>query len=152
MCSRYFQQRLGDEACEHKSPMLLLRPHSAEEHFPQTKGIATRRVKESKLDPDLVTVAVDLNVKQLAVITVRQHEHIVESVFVSDAGLDQRRYRHLRRISKKQWLSGKPIKGEHSSQHLWRHVRRMNRKQANQLRGKINQYSREKVFTRGVYG
>lgn len=150
-------------------------------------------MRESKLDPDLVTVAVDLNVKNLAVITVRQHERIIETIFISDAGLDQQRFRHLRRIAKKQWLSGKPVKGEHSNQQLWRHVhrmngdaahtvargiarvsakypgcvllferlrkikakadsksRRMNRKQANQLRGKINQYSREKVFAQGM--
>ena len=191
--SRYFEQRRCEEAWEHKSPILVLCPHSAEVHFPQTKEIAARKVRESKLDPDLVTVAVDLNVKHLAVITVRQHEQIIETVFVSDAGLDQQRYRHLRRIAKKQWLSGKPVKGERSNQQLWRHVhrmnedaahkvarsianvcarypgcvllfersrkikpkgasksRRMNRKQANQLRGKINQYSREKVFVQGM--
>jgi transposase len=191
--SRYFERRLVEEAWEHKSPILVLRPHSAEVHFPQTKEIAAKRVRESKLDPELVTVAVDLNVKQLAVITVRQHAHIIETVFVSDVGLDQQRYRHLKRIAKKQWLSGKPIKGEHSSQQLWRHVRRMNedaahtvarcianvcarypgcvllferlrkikaqgasksrrmnRKHSNQVRGKINQYSREKVFAQGM--
>jgi transposase len=126
VCSRYFEQRLSSEAWEHKSPILVLRPHSAEVHFPQTKAIAARKVRESKLDPDLVTVAVDLNVKNLAVITVRQHEHIIGTVFVGDAGLDQQRYRHLRRIAKKQWLSGKPVKGEHSNQQLWRHVQRMN--------------------------
>jgi len=48
-------------------------------------------VKESKLDPDLVTVAVDLNVKNLAVITVRQQSMILETVFVTDHGLDQQR-------------------------------------------------------------
>jgi hypothetical protein len=59
------------------------------------------------------------------VITVRQHEQIIETVFVSDAGRDQKRYRHLKRIAKKQWLSGKPVRGEHSNQQLWCHVRRM---------------------------
>ncbi len=49
-CSRYFQQRLSEEAWEHKSPILLLRAHSAELHFPQTKEIAAEKVKESKLD------------------------------------------------------------------------------------------------------
>ena len=193
VCSRYFEQRLSSEVWEHKSPILILRPHCAEVHFPQTKAIAAKKVRESKLDPDLVTVAVDLNVKNLAVITVRQHEHIIETVFVSAAGLDQQRYQHLRRIAKKQWLSGKPVKGEHSNQQLWHHVqrmnadaahkvarsianvcakypgcvllferlrkikargasksRRMNRKQANQLRGKINQCSRENVFAQGM--
>jgi transposase len=191
-CSRYFQQRLSEEGWEHKSPTLLLRAHSAELHFPQTREIAARKVKESKLDPDLVTVGVDLNVKNLAVITVRQHGTIIDTIFVTDHGLDQHRYRHLKRIAKKQWQSGKPVKSEHSSRQLWQHVRRMNedaaykvarvivgvcarfpgcvllferlrkirskggrsrrmnRKQANQLRGKINQKAREKAFVEGV--
>ena len=94
---------------------------------------------------------------------------------------------------KKQWQSGKPIKGEHSSRQLWRHVSRMNadaaqsvaraiakvcagypgcvllferlrrirakggstsarlnRKQANQLRGKINQRAREQAYALGI--
>ena len=83
-------------------------------------------MKESELDPDLVTVAVNLNVKHLTVVTVRQHEQIIETVFISDDGLDRQRYRHLRRIAKRRWLSGKPVTGEHSNQRLWRHVRRMN--------------------------
>ena len=192
-CSRYFEQRRCEEAWEHKSPLLVLRAHSAELHFPQTKEIAARKVRESKLDPELVTVAVDLNVKNLAVITVRQHQRIIETVFVRDHGLDQQRYRQLKRIAKKQWQAGKPVKGEHSNQQLWGHVRRMNedaahkvarsiatvcarypgcvllferlrkiratgasksrrmnRKQANQLRGKINQQAREKAFVAGV--
>ena len=151
------------------------------------------KIVESKADPDLVTVGVDLNVKMLAVITVRQGGTIRETVFVRDQGLDQARYRHLKRIAKKQWLSGKPVKGEHSNQQLWGHVRRMNedaahnvarrianvcakypgcvlvferlrkirraaasksrrmnRTQANQLRGKINQYARTKAYALGV--
>jgi putative transposase len=124
--SRYFERRRADPAWEQQSPQLVLRPRSAELHFSQTREVKARRVKESKLDPDLVTVAVDLNVKILAVITVRRHNTIIETVFVTDKGLDQHRYGHMKRISKKQWLSGKPVKGEHSNQQLWQHVRRMN--------------------------
>jgi putative transposase len=124
--SRYFEQRRADPVWEQQSPQLVLRPRSAELHFSQTREVKARRVKESRLDPDLVTVAVDLNVKNLAVITARRHDTIIETVFVRDKGLDQHRYGHLRRISTKQWLSGKPVKGEHSNQQLWQHVRRMN--------------------------
>jgi putative transposase len=124
--SRYFEQRRADPTWEQQSPKLVLRPRSAELHFSQTRVVKARKVKESKLDPDLVTVAVDLNVKNLAVITVRRQQTIIETVFVRDNGLDQQRYRHLKRISKKQWLSGKPVKGEQSNQQLWQHVRRMN--------------------------
>jgi putative transposase len=81
---------------------------------------------------------------------VRSHQKIIETVFVTDHGLDQQRYRHLKRIARKQWLSGQPVQGEHSNQQLWRHVRRMNRKQANHLRGKVNQYAREKAFLAGT--
>jgi putative transposase len=191
--SRYFQQRLTDPAWEKQSPKLVVRKNEASPHFSQTQEVKAQKIVESKQDPDLVTVAVDLNVKMLAVITVRQRGTIRETVFVRDQGLDQARYRHLKCIAKKQWQSGKPVKGEQSNQQLWRHVRRMNehaahcvarrianvcakypgcvlvferlrkvrraagsksrrmnRKQANQLRGKINQYAREKAYALGV--
>ena len=132
-CSRYFEQRRRDAAWEHKSPLLVLRAREASLHFPQTKEIKAKKVKESKADPHLVTVAVDLNVKNLAVITVRQHGSILETVFLTDHGLDQHRYRHLKRIAKKQWQSGKSVKGEHSNQQLWQHIRRMNADAAHQV-------------------
>jgi putative transposase len=124
--SRYFERRHSEADWEQQSPKLVLRKKTAELHFSQTKEIQAKKVKESKADPHLVTVAVDLNVKNLAVITVRQDGKIIETVFVTDRGLDHHRYRHLKRLAKKQWLSGKPIKGEHSNQQLWGHVRRMN--------------------------
>jgi len=124
--SRYFEQRRADPEWEQQSPKLVLRPRSAELHFCQTREVKAKKVNESKLDPDLVTVAVDLNVKNLAVISVRQRQRIIETVFVTDHGLDQHRYRHLKRISKKQWQSGKPVTGEHSNRQIWGHVRRMN--------------------------
>jgi len=190
--NRYFEARWRDPAWEPQSPKLILHKKSAALHFPQVKLVEAKKVRESKKDPHLVTVAVDLNVKNLAVITVRQDGRIIETVFVRDHGLDQHRYGHLKRIAKKQWLSGKPVKGEHSNQQLWRHIdhlnedaahqvarsiahvctkypgcvllferlrtikakggsksRRMNRKRANQLRGKINRFSRQKAFAQG---
>ncbi len=191
--NRYFQQRLTDTAWEKQSPKLVLRKTTAELHFAQSREISAKKLVESKLDPDLVTVAVDLNVKFLAVITVKQRDRVLESRFVSDQGLDQHRFKHLKRIARKQWQSGKPMKGEQSNQQIWQHIRRMNedaarrvahtiaevcarypgcvlvferlrkirpkggsksrrmnRKQANQLRGKINQRAREKVYALGV--
>jgi len=68
--------------------------------------VTAKKIVESKRDGDLVTVAVDLNIKQLAVITVRQHGTIIETVFASDQGLDQHRYRHMKKIAKKQWQRG----------------------------------------------
>jgi hypothetical protein len=191
--NRFFERRRSEEGWEQESPQLVLKPESAAIQFLQTRTITARKVVERKRDPDLVTVAVDLNVKQLAVITVRQHGQVIRTRFVSDHGLDQHRYRHLKRIAKKQWQSGKPVKGERSNRQLWAHIRRQNldtahktaraiarvcahypgcvllferlrtikarggsksrrrnRKQANQLRGQINQLAREKAYAQGV--
>ncbi|MBO0792967.1 MAG: transposase [Ktedonobacteraceae bacterium] len=191
--NRYFEGRRTEPGWEQKSPKLVLSKQGAAIHFLQTKEIKAKKIVESKQDPDLVTVAVDLNVKWLAVITVRQHGKIMETVFVSDQGLDQHRYRHLKRIAKKQWQSGRAIPGERSNQQIWSHVRRMNtsvahqvaarivavcekypgcvlllerlrkmkpgkmsksrrrnRKQANQLKGKIRDYSQAKAYAGGV--
>ena len=105
----------------------------AELHIPQVKKIEARKVMERKQDPELFTVALDLNVRNLAVITVRQHGRLIETVFVTDEGLDAHRYRYLRRIAQKQWRSGRPVKGEHSNQQLWRHVDRMNEDAAHKV-------------------
>ena len=191
--SRYFETRWRDPAWESQSPKLILSKMGAALHFPQVKQVEAKKVRVSKEDPHLVTVAVDLNVKNLAVITVRQDGRIIETVFVTDHGLDQARFRHLKRIAKKQWQSGKSVKGEHSNQQLWTHVRRMNedaahkvshiiaevcakypgcvllferlrkikrtggsksrrmnRRQANQLRGKINRYAKDKAYAQGI--
>jgi transposase len=192
--NRYFERRRAEEGWETESPKLVLNKQGAAIHFLQTKTITAKKIVESKQDPNLVTVAVDLNVKYLAVITVRWHGVIKETRFVSDHGLDQHRYRHLKRVAKKQWQSGNPIKGERSNQELWAHIRlqnqdsahktaraivevcerypgcvliferlrvikpsrggsksrRRNRKQANQLKGKINQFAKEKAYASGV--
>ena len=131
--SHYLVERLKEADWQRQSPTLVLRAHSAALHIPQVKKIAARKVMERKQDPDLVTVAVDLNVKNLAVITARAHGTIIETVFVTDHGLDAHRYYHLKRIAKKQWQSGKPVKGEHSNQQLWRHVDRLNEDAAHKV-------------------
>jgi hypothetical protein len=148
--NRFFEERRAEPEWEALSPKLVLKPKRVEIHFPQKKRISAKKIVESKQDPDLVTVAVDLNVKNLAVVTVRQHGKILKSVFLTDHGLDQHRYRHLKRIARKQWQAGKAVKGEHSNRQIWQHVRRMNRRQANQLRGKINQYSKDKAYAQGT--
>jgi len=116
---------------------LVLKNKRVELHFPQEKTVTAKKIVESKRDGDLVTVAVDLNIKHLAVITVRQHGTIIETVFASDQGLDQHRYRHMKRIAKKQWQSGKAVKGERSNQQIWSHVKRMNDTVAHQVAAKI---------------
>jgi len=75
---------------------------------------------------DLVTVAVDLNVKNLVVITVRRQGKIIKTEFITDNGLDQHRYRHMRVVSRHQWQFEKPVKGERSDVDLWAHIQRTN--------------------------
>ena len=96
--SRYFEARWRDPAWENQSPKLILRPKTAALHFAQVKTVAAKKVKASKEDPHLVTVGVDLNVKNLAVITVRQDGAIIETIFVRDQGLDRQRYGQLKRL------------------------------------------------------
>jgi transposase len=116
---------------------LVLKNKRGEIHFPQEKTVTAKKIVESKRDGDLFTVAVDLNVKHLAVITVRQHGTIIETVFASDQGLEQHRYRHMKQIAKKQWQSGKAVKGERSNQQIWSHVKRMNDTVAHQVAAKL---------------
>jgi len=135
--NRFFEARLHEPEWVPLAPKLVLKKRQAEIHFPQAKTIMAKKIVESKRDPDLVTVCVDLNVKHLAVVTVRQHGEIIETVFVSDQGLDQHRYQHMKRIAKKQWQSGKAVTGERSNQQLWGHVRRMNDTVSHQVAARI---------------
>lgn len=123
---RWHGTRFGEEGWEMESPQLVLRPGYAALHFPQARNVHLPSFWEAIKDPGLVTVAVDLNVKNLAVITVRRHGVIIRTLFVRDRGLDFHRYLHMRTSSRKQRLSGKPVKGERSNRKLWEHVRRMN--------------------------
>ncbi len=82
---------LKEEGWEAQSPTLVVRPKQAALHIPQVKEVRAKKVKERKSDPDLVTVGIDLNIKNLAVITVRHHGLILKTVFCKDHGLDQHR-------------------------------------------------------------
>ena len=135
--NRYFDTRMNEPEWSPLAPKLVLKQQQAEIHFPQEKTIVAKKIVESKRDPDLVTVAVDLNVKHLAVVTARAHGTIIETVFVSDQGLDQHRYRHMKKIAKKQWQAGKAVKGEASNRQIWSHVKRMNDSAAHQVAARI---------------
>src|SRR5258708_14591796 len=64
--SRYTMQRLGEADWRRQSPTLVLRAHPAELPIPQVTENAAAKLMERKHDPDLVTVAIDLNVTNLA--------------------------------------------------------------------------------------
>src|SRR5260370_24058365 len=93
--NRYFEQRRADDTWEMESPKLILSKKHAALHFLQSKTITAKKIVESKQDPDPITVAVDLNVKYLAVITVRQHGVVKETRFFSNHGLHHHPYPHL---------------------------------------------------------
>ncbi len=135
--SRYTLARLKEADWKRQSPTLVVRPDCTELHVPQVKKIEAKKVMERKQDPKLVTVAVDLNVRNLAVITVRRLGIIVETIFVTDHGLDAHRYRHLKRIARKQWQSSRPVTGEHSNRDLWRHIDRLNEDAAHKVARQI---------------
>jgi len=78
MFSLWQQKRLNDQGWDNKSPKLILRKHSVSLHITQGKTVQAKKIKESKLDPNLVTVGVDLNVKNLAVIIVRRQGKIIK--------------------------------------------------------------------------
>jgi len=124
--SPWQKNRLTEAGWENASPRLVLRKKTAELHVTQTKTVEAKKVKDLKEHPRLITVGVDLNVKNLAVITVRKDGKIIKTVFIKDEGFDFHRYRHVKLVSKRQWQSGKPVKGESSNRLLWGHVRRMN--------------------------
>src|SRR5260370_14501185 len=103
--SRSFERRHSEAGWGQQHPSLGLRKKSAELHFAQTKEIQAKKVNESKADPHLVTVAVDLNVKNLAVITVRQDGKIIETIFVPHRALDHPPYRPLNPLPTQHVLS-----------------------------------------------
>src|SRR5260221_7210203 len=61
--NRYFERRRAEAGWEMESPKLILKKQGAEIHFLQTKTMEAKKIVESKRDPDLVTVAVGLNVE-----------------------------------------------------------------------------------------
>lgn len=134
---KWQERRLADPGWETKSPKLVISARKVFLTVPQAKEVKAKKVKESKLNPDLVTVGVDLNVKNLAVITVMKAGRIIETVFVKDNGLDQHRYSHLKLIYNHQYQSGKPVKGERSDRKLWAHIKRTNRDFAHKASRKI---------------
>jgi len=124
--SPWQEKRLTEPDWESKSPRLVIKDKSVELHVTQTKQVEAKKTEELKKNPDLITIGIDLNVKNLAVITVRKNGKIIRTIFIKDEGLDYHRYLHMKLISKHQWLSGKPVKGENSNKLLWAHIRRMN--------------------------
>lgn len=86
--SPWQEKRLTEAGWENKSPRLVLREKTAELHVIQEKTVRAKKVKESKKNPDLITVGIDLNVKNMAVVIIRKNGVIIKTVFIKDEGLD----------------------------------------------------------------
>nr|WP_243137300.1 transposase [Desulfofundulus thermobenzoicus] len=134
---RWQEKRLAEPGWETKSPKLVIGAKKIFLSVPQAREVRARKVEESKLDPELVTVGVDLNVKNLAVVTVMKSGKVIETVFIKDSGLDRHRYLHLKLISKHQRQSGKAVRGERFDWRLWSHIKRTNLDFAHKVSRKI---------------
>ena len=137
--SHYFQQRLTDPEWEKQSPKLVVRKSSAELHFSQIKEVKAKKIVESKADPDLVTVGVDLHVKMLAVTRSPsgKEERFGKTVFARDQGLDQCAIPPSQTDCQEAMALRQA--GERGAQQpqLWRHVRRMNEDVAHNVARRI---------------
>ena len=96
-------------------------------HIPLAKKVDVNPIKEQKKEnPNLTTLAVDLGLRHLAVVTVRQGGKIRKVKFFRGEKVEAHRLQHLIKVFKKQQKSGKPVRGERSNQQLWRHLRETN--------------------------
>ncbi|MBM4402667.1 MAG: transposase [Candidatus Cloacimonetes bacterium] len=96
-------------------------------HIPLVKKVSVLPISEQKKDnPNLTTLAVDLGLRHLAVVTVRQNGKIVFVKFFRGEKCSAHRFSHLQKVFKKQHQSGKPVIGERSNKAIWRHIRSTN--------------------------
>jgi len=96
-------------------------------HIPLVKKVSVKPIKEQKKEnPNLTTLAVDLGLRHLAVVTVRQNGKIVFVKFFRGEEVEAHRLQHLQKVFRKQQNSGKPVRGEKSNKEIWRHIRDTN--------------------------
>jgi IS605 OrfB family transposase len=95
-------------------------------HIPLVKKVDVKPIKEQKLNPNLTTLAVDLGLRHLAVVTVRSGGKIVFIKFFRGEEVEAHRLQHLQKVFRKQQASGKTVRGERSNSSLWRHIKATN--------------------------
>ena len=107
-------------------------------HLPLAKPVSVKPIEEQKkANPSLTTLAVDLGLRHLAVVTVRQQGKMVFVKFFRGEEVEAHRLRHLIKVFKKQQHSGKPVRGERSNKQLWRHIRETNQAIAHHITREI---------------
>jgi IS605 OrfB family transposase len=93
-------------------------------HIPLSKEVLVSPIeRQKKENPFFPTLAVDLGLRHLAVVTVRKNGKIVFSKFFRGEKVEGHRLQHLCKVFRKQKKSGKPVRGERSNQNLWRHIK-----------------------------
>jgi len=96
-------------------------------HIPLVKKVDVKPIKEQKEEnPNFTTLAVDLGLRHLAVVTVRKEGKIIFVKFFKGSEVEAHRLQHLIKVFRKQQRSGKAVSGERSNQALWRHIHSTN--------------------------
>lgn len=120
------------------SPTLSLKRGNWYLCFPFEKKIHMKRLDNYLKDkPQLTTLAVDLGINHLAVITVKRGDQLLKTEFVSGKQINDLRYSALQKITKKQRLSGTSVKGEGSNKNLWAYVSNLNEDAAHKVSSRI---------------
>jgi len=106
--------------------------------FPFDKKVNMKKLKNYlKEKPEPITMGIDLGLNHLAVITIKQGNKLLKTEFISGEKNNHLRYKALQKITKKQRLSGKPVRGEKSNKNLWEYVSNLNEDTAHQISARI---------------
>lgn len=112
--------------------------------FPFEKKIYVKSVKKQLEENSITrTLAVDLGLNHLAVVTIMEGEKLIKTEFVSGAKINDSRYSALKKITKKQRQSGKLVKGEKSNKNLWKYISNLNNDTAHQVSARIVNLAKE---------
>ncbi|UMZ74733.1 IS200/IS605 family accessory protein TnpB-related protein [Natranaerofaba carboxydovora] len=112
--------------------------------FPFKKKINMKKLKTYLKDkPELITMAIDLGISHLAVITIKQSYKLLKTEFISGKKVNCLRYQALQKITKKQRLSGKPVKSEKSNKKLWDYTSNLNKDTAHKVSARIVELAKE---------
>jgi len=112
--------------------------------FPFEKKIYMKKLDNHLKDKqEPVTLAADLGINHLAVITIKKGEQLLKTEFISGKQINDLRYSVLQQITKNQRLSGKPVKGEHSNKNLWAYVSNLNEDTAHKVSRQIVNLAKE---------
>lgn len=112
--------------------------------IPFEKTVYMQKLENYRKDKEvLTTLAIDLGINHLGVITIKQGDRLLKTEFISGAKVNDIRFHALQKITQNQRLSGKPVKGESSNQLLWDYVQNLNKDTAHQVSSRIITLAKE---------